>query len=114
MFFDGTIASQISINNIMIDIIRGKIYKNLHDRQSYINIHNLSIQYKQLIVDDEQALFTFNPTDNIYISQLTILYTYNATLHCTYFETISNSIINANCDRYLCINPLMFINNMGQ
>ena len=87
MFMEDTLSSHITMNNVKIHIIEGQIYRDSHIDESYININNLSIQSKQSTMGYEIALFTFVAKDIVYISQLTILYTYNATLHCQYWHT---------------------------
>ena len=101
-------TSQVIIHNVKIDIIGGGIISVYNFLGTYINIHNLFIQSNAINVDNTTALFTFSESDNVYLSQTTILYHYDATLHCEYLGDRSSYRL------YTCKNPMMLINNMGQ
>ena len=114
MFYDDASWSVgISMKNVQIDIIGGTVYRGSHLIKSPINIKNVSIQTNQLNTEETKGIFNFESLDVVDIINITILYIYDASLHCEYDTTINNSIINAKCDSYLCKNPITFINNIG-
>ena len=59
-------------------------------------------------------MFNFATSDTVNILKMRIMYKYNASHNCRYNGTLRNSIINATCTKYVCKNPIMLINNMGQ
>ena len=47
------------------------------------------------------------------MSDINILYIYDASSHCRYVETLLSTITNETFDSYSCSNPIRFITNMG-
>ena len=114
MFYDDTHESQgTSIENVQIDIVGGSVYRASHLTETDINITNLSIQTNQLNTDDTKEIFNFESADIVNIINITILYIYDASLYCEYYDTVSYPTIDAKCDCYKCISQILFINNMG-
>ena len=108
MFYDETsVSGQLCMKNVQIDIINGIVYGRSHLIENYINITDVLIQTNQLNTDDTTAIFNFEAVDIVNITNITILYIYDASLHCKYGDIISNSIINVKCDCYSCKNQMI-------
>eukprot|EP01084_Bolivina_argentea_P309866 536024_1 len=114
IIFEEAYACDITISDIQIDIQFGTVLLSYHQYPSNIYINNLSILSNQLNPGNNDALLYFALNDITNIAHLKLSHEYNATSSCSYFDTIWNSIINASCDRYLCINPLAAIESSGQ
>ena len=73
------------------------------------------IETNQLNTDNTQGIFNFfGSADYVIMSQITVIYTYDALMHCYDYGYLSNIIINATSKLLVCKNPVMFINNKGQ
>ena len=107
-------ASNIYIGNTNIDIISGSIYYSKHVFETNINIYNISITSTQLNSDNDVGLFYFSDIDVTNITKMKILYQYDTTVSCNYYESVSNSVIGATCDIFNCSNPVMLIQNHGK
>ena len=96
MFYDNTRGERTMLmQNVLIDITGGTVYRSSHLQETYIDIINVSIQTNQLNSDDTKGLFNFELDDTVYTESITILFTYDASLHCKYNGTIYSSMINA-------------------
>ena len=115
IIYDGTETSDVNIINTQIEIDAGSIYYSGHRYSSNINTFNVSIITNQVSTSNEDdGLFYFTSSDITTITNTSFLYKYNATESCYYYETISNSVINATCDVLHCTNPIMAIQNDGE
>ena len=74
MFYDGTLRSDVVFENIILDIIGGGFYSNLHFYSSNIDIYNFSVQTNQLNVDDTKGILNFELVDFVTISKMAVLY----------------------------------------
>ena len=63
MFYDDTITSSISFENVQIDIVGGTVYGASHLIKTNINIKHLSIQTNQINTGDAKGIFNFGSAD---------------------------------------------------
>ena len=113
-FYDGASSSTVYIENSIIHINGGGFYSNGHSSVRSINIHNLSIVINQVETDITKAIFVFEENDDANMSEIAVVYIYNASDSCQYDGIKNNSNINASCTLFSCKNPMMFLNNIGK
>ena len=115
MFYDGATTSNVIIDDVLFDIVGGKIYSNIHSEyKSYMNVSNAIIESNQLTTDNAVALFEFQSGDTVSMEVLSVKYSYVATENCIYASNMSNEYINGDCELFDCENPIIFINNLGE
>ena len=114
MIYDETLGSDVNILNTQFSIVFGSIYYSAHVIDGNINIRNVSIMTNQLNMNNDFGLLHFAAIDTVKITNMSILYKYNTTKSCYYYQTISNPIIDASCSVFHCSNPIIAIYNKGE
>ena len=114
MFYDGTYASTVMIYNNFVHIIEGYFYSSSHIMYSKLAVDNTFIQTNQLNTDISKGIFIFASSDVIDMTDMRIIYDYDASINCEHDGIILNTIIQANGTQFLCGNPMILINNKGQ
>eukprot|EP01084_Bolivina_argentea_P282731 484023_1 len=111
---DHTYGCNIKISDTSLNINFGGAYYSQHKYQSEIRIYNTLILSNQLNTFNKDGLLYFSSSDTTAIHNLYIKYSYNTHSSCQMLANISNSVINASCSLYQCINPVPAIYNLGK
>ena len=107
-------VANVYIANVNVDVISGSIYYSKHLLEANINIYNISITSNQSNSKNKVGLLYFESADVTNITNMTIFYKYNTTSSCHYSYNMSNSVIDATCDVFVCQNPVMAVQNNGK